>query len=370
MRLSPWLTSRLSTPSAAASAGTWSRRRRCARRPASGVREVPDEAEVAKARTPTRTRRRRPMAAQPFEGAVDPPVEGGDGRSEGAPSGRRGRRRDRWCVAVGASDEVRRHAPAAPTSRRVAGVGRLRLGAFGVATEARAPRLVPARGAAGAGPRAGTRRWRRPVPRLPTPRAARVVMNFTDCVDGTASIVSPLLRYISRITAGPATEDLFAQERVEVHAGQALLLPVQRRSATGLVVRHDQLAVAQLEAVDDAAQRQRPDGSAEAQLETDRLHRPRVLHREVPVDQHPALVVERGDRVVVEPESDEVRVAAELLAGDIEALVEAVGGALRRRSRERQLQRHGGRASHAWHGSRERRRGAGCWRTGRPAGTR
>ena len=30
----------------------------------------------------------------------------------------------------------------------------------------------------------------------------RVVMNFTDCADGTVSIVSPDLRYISRIFAG------------------------------------------------------------------------------------------------------------------------------------------------------------------------
>ena len=53
----------------------------------------------------------------------------------------------------------------------------------------------------------------------------RVVMNRTDCSDGVASIVSPLLRYISRIAAGRRPKHLLAQERVEVHAGQAASAP-------------------------------------------------------------------------------------------------------------------------------------------------
>ncbi len=58
---------------------------------------------------------------------------------------------------------------------------------------------------------------------------------------------------------GALAEHGLAQERVEVHAGEALLFVVARRRSTGLVVGDDQLAVGvEFEPVDDAAQGEAP----------------------------------------------------------------------------------------------------------------
>ncbi len=87
--------------------------------------------------------------------------------------------------------------------------------------------------------------------------------------------------------AGRFPERLLAEEGVEVDAAEALLLAVDRRGAAGLVVGDDQLAVVvELEPVDDAPQRELADRGLEPQLQPDGAHRTRVLHREVPIDQH------------------------------------------------------------------------------------
>ena len=84
----------------------------------------------------------------------------------------------------------------------------------------------------------------------------RVVMNFTDCADGTVSIVSPDLQVHQPDLRRALAEHRLAQERVEVHAGEALLFVVARRRAAGLVVGDDQFTVVvEFEPVDDAAQR-------------------------------------------------------------------------------------------------------------------
>ena len=103
-----------------------------------------------------------------------------------------------------------------------------------------------------------------------------------------------------------------------MHAGQALLLPVDRRRPAGLVVDDDQLAVvAEVEAVDDAAQGERADVGGEAQLDADRVDPGRVLHRQVALDELAALGVERGELLVVEAEQvDELGQRQELVAGD------------------------------------------------------
>ena len=58
----------------------------------------------------------------------------------------------------------------------------------------------------------------------------RVVRNCTDCADGVAVMISPVRRYISRMAAGRWPSTSLAQERVEVHAGEAALLVVARRA--------------------------------------------------------------------------------------------------------------------------------------------
>ena len=110
----------------------------------------------------------------------------------------------------------------------------------------------------------------------------RVVMNLTDCADGTASIVSPELQVHQPDRGRALAEHGLAQERVEVHAGEALLLVVARRGAAGLVVGDDQLTVGvELEPVDDAAQRQFADLGLQPQLEPDLADRAWGLPSEV-----------------------------------------------------------------------------------------
>ena len=231
-RLTPWLTSRLSAPSASASTGTWLR-------PAL-AREAPGHVGDAATRgcsrrgaSPTRTRRRRRGCR-------------GSARGRCRPSGRSGRSPGRAPSAPG----PRRPAAGPPARRRIpraSGRRRPRLGhvvtndrceqqrrldgsLVGVAAEARAPRLEAARRAQRAGVRAEVLGEARPLDRLPHGLGAR-----GDEAHGLLG-----RRGLDRLARAqvhqpdrrrPAAEHLLAQERVEVHAGEALLLPVRRLGA-------------------------------------------------------------------------------------------------------------------------------------------
>ena len=119
-------------------------------------------------------------------------------------------------------------------------------------------------------------------------------------------MISPLLRYSRRIAAGSRPNTCLAEQGVEPHAGQAAQLPVRRGGPAGLVVGDDELAVAQFEAVDDAAQVQPVDLRAEGELEADRLDGLRVFHAQVVVDERPALGEQLLGRVVGEAQPGEV----------------------------------------------------------------
>ena len=110
-------------------------------------------------------------------------------------------------------------------------------------------------------------------------------------------------------------EHLLAEERVEVDAPQPALLEGLARHLARLVVGDDQLAVVvELEAVDDAAERERADVRLELELEPDGPHAGGVLELEVAA--HELLGVgEEGHLVVgLEREVGEVGMVAQLLA--------------------------------------------------------
>ena len=125
-----------------------------------------------------------------------------------------------------------------------------------------------------------------------------------------------------------------------MHAGQALLLVVHRRCAARLVVGDDQLAIGvELQAVDDAVQRQRVDLCREAQFEPDLANGGGILHAEVVADQLVTLALELDDLVGAEPEKRELRIAAVLGQRRLERGVEPCRGAVAGGQHEEQLER-------------------------------
>ena len=137
----------------------------------------------------------------------------------------------------------------------------------------------------------------------------------------------------------PAEHPL-AQQRVHVHAGQALRLPELRRHRAGLVVGDHELAVlVELEAVDDAAQPGAAEVGFELQLQADRADGARVLQLEVLADQRLGVGVELRPFLVGEHEVGEVGVRGELDAGAREIGQRGVERALVGRAVEEQLER-------------------------------
>ncbi len=108
-------------------------------------------------------------------------------------------------------------------------------------------------------------------------------------------------------------EHALAQERVHVHAGQALGLPQLRRHRAGLVVGDHELAVlVELEPVDDAAQARAAEVGFELQLEADGADRAGILELEVLADQRFGVGVEVCPFLLGEHEVGEVGVGGEL----------------------------------------------------------
>ena len=106
-RLTPWLTSRLSTPSSSASTGIWPRRRWRRDDAAGDADEVPDQAEVAEVAGGVEQLVGDGVAAQPFELLVGPLVEARRRRADGA-AGRHGAWRDQAPVSAAGSTTAQR----------------------------------------------------------------------------------------------------------------------------------------------------------------------------------------------------------------------------------------------------------------------
>ena len=99
-------------------------------------------------------------------------------------------------------------------------------------------------------------------------------------------------------------EDLLAQQGVEVHAVESPLLVALDGRLAGLVVGDHELAVGvELEAVDDAPQRDPADRGLQPQLEADRVDTGGVLQLEVAAQQGLGL----GEEVPPRPSGDRLR---------------------------------------------------------------
>ena len=345
----PWFTSRLSAPISSASTGIWRRRRGPPTMPRVTLSEVPDDAEVAEAgwrsRTPGRRRGCRgavPAGRRPTRRSARSPGRGRRRPVRGGPSSAlRPRRARRRPAPRGGRDRDRRRTPgtsAGSGTTRTAPPGRgvnvPLVQAFSTALPHRrrsrhdeACRLLGRHG-------------------LDDLAAAEVQQ-----ADGDRELA----------------EHLLAEEGVEVDAGEAAQFPVRRRRPAGLVVGDHQPAVTQLEAVDDAAQRQPADLGAEAQLEPDRADVLRVLHAQVVVDEPMACGEEPRRLVVAEPEQREVGHAAVLGDRPIDG-----GGERRRGSAVRvragsPARGRGAPASRGWCARSADRPPARCWRSGTPS---
>src|SRR3546814_18538099 len=103
-------------------------------------------------------------------------------------------------------------------------------------------------------------------------------------------------------------EQALAEERVEGHAGQPLLLLALAGGPARLVVGDHQLAISvELEAVDDAAQADTADLGLELQLDADRRDGGGVLEVEVLADQPLGVGKEGGVGRGSEPQRSEER---------------------------------------------------------------
>ena len=207
--MTPWLTIRLSRPSAAASTIAWSGRRRATPRVSEARCQIRLKSPrwLAARNTPIGER----VVAQVLEQRVGGGVEGvrlrarstrpGPGTSVSTPAS---------ASAHGVVAAAHRCLDCGP--RRVAAV----LGA---------PALVGAEVQSVLGLGRKSSRSQAVATAFHT-ALVRVVMKRVDCDDGTAVITSPDLRYIRRTAAGMPAEHRFAEEGVELHAAEALALEV------------------------------------------------------------------------------------------------------------------------------------------------
>ena len=116
--------------------------------------------------------------------------------------------------------------------------------------------------------------------------AVRCRVPRTAWSEGSASMTRGSRRYMSRTRLGLRPEDLLAQQRVELHAAEALLLLVDRRDPAGLVVDDLELAVGgDVEPVDDAPQPEAGHVGLEGELDAHGVDGVGVLEPEVAVDE-------------------------------------------------------------------------------------
>lgn len=124
--------------------------------------------------------------------------------------------------------------------------------------------------------------------------------------------------------AGQSSEDLLAEEGVDVDAGESGLGVGGGGGAAGFVVGDDEVAVGvEFEAVDDAAEAEPVEVRFEHDLEADGGDGGGVFDVEVALDEGAGLIVEGGEAVGVEAEGEEVGIVGHLGDGPVEV---GVGG--------------------------------------------
>ena len=279
---------------------------------------------------------RRWVAAEAFEAVVERVVEApdGGGRRRRGHAGQGGIDRAGW---RGRGVERELHRTPAVAHRGFEG------GAVGIATEGRAPVLERARRAQTAGP--GLEVTRLAGPADGPPHGLRPLGEEPGRPFGWPGLDDGGVAEVHEADDGGATaERLLAQEGVEVHPTEAVLLVVDAGGPAGLVVGDDELAVlVLLQAVDDAQHQQAAHLRLQAELQAHGGDGLRVLQGEVRV--HEGVGVGDEDRQLIRRQLEHgelplgrVLVLSELHRRLLDAGVGRGGGALVRREAEEDLQ--------------------------------